>query len=54
MVHWKAEIKESGNKNILTPELYGDFTEEYVVNFWGLEDPDVERYKLYKDDEQIR
>ena len=48
MKHWKAEIKEVGNDHILTPELHGDFDREYCIKFWGLEEADVEWYKLYE------
>lgn len=46
MKGWRARIKEVGNPHLLTPELYGDFDEEYAIKFWGLNQPDVEWYKL--------
>ena len=46
MRHWKCTIKEVGNNHLLTPELTGDYDEKYCVKFWGLNEPDVEWYKL--------
>lgn len=61
---WKAVIKEKDNAVLLTPEYYfpegGMFsgitdeqqreyeTRKFLVDFWGLEEPDVEWYKLEK------
>ena len=63
MTTWKATIKERGNDHLLTPELVGNMfdyiTDEqqrdnqcikYLIGFWGLEEPDVEWYKLEKID----
>ena len=46
MRHWKVQIKECGNNHILTPELVGDYDEQYCIEFFGLDEPDVEWYKL--------
>lgn len=43
---WKLQIKEIGNDNILTPQLWADVNEEYVINFYGLKNPDIEWYKI--------
>ena len=46
MKHWKVKVKEKGNENILTPELMGDYDEDYVKKFFGLEEDDVEWYVI--------
>lgn len=52
MVNWKAEIKERGIDGILTPSYSipdtekENFDRSFFVKFWGLEEPDVEWYKL--------
>ena len=48
MKHWKAEIKERGNSHILTTELHADVDRKYCIDFFGLNEPDVEWYKLYE------
>ena len=48
-VTWEAKIKEKGNPSILTPSYTGDsetVTREFLINFWGLNNPDVESYEL--------
>ena len=63
MTTWRATIKERGNDYLLTPEwvgnLFGDISDEqqrdnqcikFLIDFWGLEEPDVEWYKLEKID----
>ena len=44
---WKAIIKERCNKHLVTPEYYGESNEKFLISFWGLNEPDVEWYKLY-------
>ena len=48
MRHWKIEIKEKGNNQILTPEYIGDdsFDRNACIEFFGLNESDVEWYKL--------
>ena len=46
MKHWEAKIKEKGNSHILRPSYYGDVDKEYLIKFWGLNEPDVEWYEL--------
>lgn len=44
MKHFKATIKEKGMDGVirtLRPEFVGDATKEYLINFWGLNNPDV-------------
>jgi len=60
METWKATIKEKGNEHLLTPEYHlsnmFDHIKDihvrqmeirkYLRQFWGLDNPDVEWYKL--------
>jgi hypothetical protein len=61
METWKATIKERGKDNLLTPTYsfsessFGYIKDErqreyvtrrYLCEFWGLDNPDVEWYKL--------
>ena len=44
-----AEIKEVGNPSVLTPSITCEgMTVEGLISFWGLNEPDVEWYKLYQ------
>lgn len=45
-----AEIKEVGNPSILKPSLSisNEMTKDKLVEFWGLNEPDVEWFKLFK------
>lgn len=44
-----AKIKEVGNPSVLTSSIQGkEMTKEQLISFWGLEEPDVEWYKLYQ------
>ena len=59
---WRATIKERGNEHLLTPEycfsnqfdhikdekLRECETRKFLKKFWGLDNPDVEWYKLEK------
>ena len=48
-VTWQAKIKEVGRSGMLTPTYTGDdseVTREYLIKFWGLNEPDVETYEL--------
>ena len=49
MKHFKATIKEKGMDGVirtLRPEFWGDATKEYLINFWGLNNPDVLEWKI--------
>lgn len=46
MKHWEARIKERCNPHIVTPSYYGDVDREYLIKFWGLNEPDIEWYEL--------
>lgn len=44
--HWKVTIKEVAMKHSITTELHGYYDEDDVVDFYGLNQPDVEWYKM--------
>ena len=44
--HWKVTIKEKNNPNLLTPEMIGNYDENDVIAFLGLQNEDVEWYRL--------
>ena len=49
MKHFKATIKENSMDGVirtLRPEFVGDATKEYLINFWGLNNPDVLEWKI--------
>jgi len=50
MKKWRAKIKEKDKDHILTPEYWfsdeNEKTRKNIIDFWGLENPDVEWYKL--------
>lgn len=49
MITYIAQINEVGNPTILTPSLTCDGkTVEGLVKFWGLNEPDVEWFRLYQ------
>lgn len=45
-----AKIKEVGHQNILTSSLTTDMvkTKDELIQFWGLDQDDVESYTLYE------
>lgn len=57
MVHWEAEIKERGRDGILKPSYSipdaekENYDRSFFVKFWGLDQPDVEWYKLRCEEE---
>ena len=54
MKHFKATIKEKGVDGVirtLRPEFVGDATKEYLINFWGLNNPDVLEWNIEEYDE---
>ena len=56
MITYLAEIKEVGNPTILTPTITCDgMTKEELIEFWGLNGPDVDWFKLYEsiDDHRV-
>lgn len=46
MKTWKATIKEVGNDHLLTPTYCGDVDRKFLIDFWGLKNPDVEWYRI--------
>lgn len=44
--HWRVTIKEKAMKYPITTELHGNYDEKDVVEFYGLEEPDVEWYTI--------
>ena len=49
MITYLAEIKEVGNPTILTPTITCDgMAKEELIEFWGLNGPDVDWFKLYE------
>lgn len=44
--HWKIRVKERGSDHILTPEYIGYSDREEMIDFFGLENPDVEWYEI--------
>lgn len=44
---YEVEIKEVDNDSILRPTFTGYADIEYIIEFFGLENPDVEWYKIY-------
>ena len=43
---WQVTIKEKGNDNLLTPKLFGYYEREDVIKWFGLNDPEIEWYKI--------
>jgi len=44
-----AEIKEVGKPTVLTPSITCDgMTKEELIEYWGLNGPDVDWFKLYR------
>ena len=44
---YELEIKEFGNPNILRPSYIGNVDIKYLIEFYGLNESDVEWYKIY-------
>ena len=44
--HWRVTINEKEMKLPITTELHGNYDEKDVVEFYGLNQPDVEWYKM--------
>ncbi len=44
---FEIEIKEVGNPDILTPTFTGHADVAYIVEFFGLNNDDVEQYTIY-------
>ena len=44
---YELEIKEFGNPTILKPSFTGNADVQYLIEFFGLNNSDVEWYKIY-------
>lgn len=44
--HWKIRLKERTTGQICTPEYSGYLDRKGIVEFFGLEEPDVEWYDI--------
>ena len=44
---YELEIKEFGNPTILRPSFTGNADVQYLIEFFGLNNSDVEWYKIY-------
>ena len=43
---WKVRLKEVGNDHILEPSLVKDCDRNYVIKWFGLDQPDIEWYEI--------
>ena len=44
MKHFRATIKEKGRNGVIRhvyPEFVGNVTKDFLIDFWGLNNPDV-------------
>lgn len=46
MKQYKITMKEVGNDRLLESFYYGDVSREYLVDFYGLNQPDIEWYDI--------
>ena len=49
MKHFKATINEQGKDGVVRhvfPEFVGNVTKEYLIDFWGLNNPDVLEWNI--------
>lgn len=46
MKTFKATIKEKGNDHLLHPTYIGDADEQFLIELWGLNEPDIEWYTI--------
>lgn len=44
--YWKVEAKEKYSDMILHPELHGYYDRNDVIEFFGLNEPDIEWYNI--------
>ncbi len=50
--HFKIRAKERTTGQIVTPEYIGFKTETEIIEFFGLEEPDIEWYEIIEDTPQ--
>ena len=46
MKTYNVTIKEVGNPNLLNPSYTGEVDRDFIIDFFGLNEPDVEWYKI--------
>lgn len=54
MKRFKATIKEKGVDGVirtLHPEFVGDVTKDFLIDFWGLNNPDVLEWTIEEYDD---
>lgn len=44
--HYRVTIKEIGKDGVLTPQFHGEIDRAGLIKFFGLNEPDVEWYKI--------
>lgn len=44
--YWKVTIKEVGNSTPLVTKYYGTLDRQGIIDFYGLNNPDVEWYRI--------
>lgn len=48
-IHYRIRAKERTTGRIVTPEYIGSKTRAQVIELFGLEEPDIEWYKITKE-----
>lgn len=48
MITYNITVKEVGNPRLLHPSYTGDVDEQFIIQFFGLKEPNVELYKIEK------
>jgi len=54
MKHFRATIKEKGMDGVirtLRPEFVGNVTKDFLIDFWGLNNPDVLEWTIEEYDD---
>lgn len=46
MANWKVTMWEKGCKRPLTSEHHGNLNKQQVIDFYGLNAPDIEKYEV--------
>ena len=45
-IHYRIRAKERTTGRIVTPEYIGSKTRDQVIEFFGLKEPDIERFEI--------
>lgn len=45
-IHWRVYIKEWNTPHEIMTEYIGNMTREQIIEFYGLNEPDVEYYRI--------